>query len=139
MAQKSFFWTTSSAGDGATAYTRSDLSTAFAVLAAVHSHEGIAPSYLNALAATVPAANVVRINTGGAVVDGRPYINDAQVDISIPSAIGAGNTRIDRVVLRADWTAQTVRLTRITPDPDHGNRCSFSDCAGNHADPWCHL
>jgi len=113
MAQKSFLWTTGGAGDGASTYTRSDLSALFAVLSAVHAHEGVAPSYLNALAATIPAANTVRLNTGGAVVDGKGYVNDASLDINIPSAIGAGNTRIDRIVLRADWTAQTVRAIRI--------------------------
>lgn len=113
MAQKSFFWTTGGAGDGASTYTRADLSVAYAVLAAVPAFEGLAPSYLNALVASVPAANTARIGTGGAVVDGKIYNNDAAVDVNIPNAIGAGNTRIDRIVLRADWTAQTVRITRI--------------------------
>ena len=113
MAQKSYLWTTGAAGDGASTYTRSDLSTLFAVIAAVHANEGVAPNLLNALAATVPAANTLRLNTGGAVVDGKAYLNDASLDINIPSAVGGGNTRIDRIVLRADWTAQTVRAVRI--------------------------
>jgi hypothetical protein len=62
----------------------------------------------------------VRIWPGGAVVDGKPYKNDANVDVNIPSAVGGGNTRIDRIVLRANWTAQTVRITRI-PGTDAGS------------------
>jgi hypothetical protein len=55
----------------------------------------------------------VSINTGGALVDGKPYTNSAAVAVNIPSASGAGNTRIDRITLRADWTAQTVRIFRL--------------------------
>jgi hypothetical protein len=61
----------------------------------------------------VPGANTARIATGGALVDGKPYDSDANVDVNIPSAVGGGNTRIDRIVLRASWGAQTVRITRI--------------------------
>lgn len=68
---------------------------------------------LNQLAPTANGANTVAINTGGALVDGKPYYNSASVDVNIPSASGGGNTRIDRVVLRAGWAAQTVRITRI--------------------------
>ena len=68
---------------------------------------------LNQLAPTANGANTVAVNTGGALVDGKPYYNSASVDVNIPSASGGGNTRIDRVVLRAGWAAQTVRITRI--------------------------
>lgn len=113
MAEKSFLWTTGSVGDGTNTYTRADTSAFSQVLAAVHDDEGVAPGLLNALAGSVPGANTVRINTGGALVDGKPYLNDSTVDVNIPSAVGGGNTRIDRIVLRADWTAQTVRIHRI--------------------------
>ena len=82
-------------------------------MAACSGWEGVAPGYKNELAGSVGGANTYNINTGGAMVDGKPYHNTATVGVNIPSAVGGGNTRIDRIVLRADWTAQTVRITRI--------------------------
>jgi hypothetical protein len=113
MTESSYWWTTGSAGDGASTYTRSDLALVAKILGACSSHEGVAPKWLNTLNATSPAVNTLRVQSGGALVDGKPYYNSANADVTIPSAVGAGNTRIDRVVLRANWTAQTVRLTRI--------------------------
>lgn len=65
------------------------------------------------MAGTVTGANTVAINTGGAMVDGKAYQNSASVNVNVPSAVGGGNTRIDRIVLRASWAAYTVRITRI--------------------------
>lgn len=113
MAEDSYLWTTGGAGDGSATYTRADWQRIAKIIGAVHGHEGVAPALLNALAGSVTGANTVQINTGGALVDGKPYDSDAAVNVNIPSAVGVGNTRIDRVVLRADWTAQTVRITRI--------------------------
>ncbi len=113
MTEKSYLWTTGGAGDGSTTYTRSDWRVMTGVMTAGSGFEGVAPGYLNELENTVTGANSVSVNTGGAVVDGRPYQNDASEAVNIPSAVGGGNTRIDRIVLRADWTAQTVRITRI--------------------------
>lgn len=113
MTESSYLWTTSSAGDGAATYTRSDLSNAMKVIGACMDDEGVAAGLLNLLAPTTTGVNNAHIDTGGGLVDGKPYYNSAAVDVTIPSASGGGNTRIDRVVLRADWTAQTVRITRI--------------------------
>lgn len=113
MTEKSYLWTTGGAGDGASTYSRSDWGKVAKILAACRGFEGVAPGYLNKLAASVVAANTVRVATGGAVVDGKPYDSSAAVDVNIPSVVGAGNTRIDRIVLRASWAAQTVRVTRI--------------------------
>lgn len=111
MAMKSFWWTAPGApGDGAEKYTRSDLSKIVMVLAG---GDGITPGYLDELEGSVPAGNTVRIATGAVVVDGKPAIAEVAEDINIPSSVGAGNTRIDRIVARADWDAQTVRLHRL--------------------------
>lgn len=112
MAEKSYLWTTGGAGDGAATYTQADWSRIGKIFAATNKWEGVAPNYLNALAGT-PSTNNVAINTGGAIVDGMPYNNDASVNVNIPSAVGGGNTRIDRIVLRANWTARTIRITRL--------------------------
>lgn len=113
MTQFSGLWTTGGAGDGASTYTRANLTEFFKVLAACLDEEGVAAAYLSALACSANGANTLRTAAGGALVDGKAYYNDANVDTNIPSAVGGGNTRIDRIVLRADWTAQTVRITRI--------------------------
>lgn len=113
MAEFSMWWTTGGAGDGSATYTRSDHAMWAKVLASCNGLEGVAPNYLNKLAGTVTALNTVSINTGGALVDGKIYNNSSAVSVNIPSAVGGGNTRIDRIVARADWTAQTVRITRI--------------------------
>lgn len=58
-----------------------------------------------------PVANTVRIASGIAWVYGTQYDNDANVDVNIPTP--GVSTRVDRVVLRKSWAAQTVRITRI--------------------------
>lgn len=63
------------------------------------------------LAATNPSANTVRIASGVAWVYGTQYDSDANVDVNIPTP--SVSTRIDRIVLRKAWAAQTVRITRI--------------------------
>lgn len=113
MTEKSYFWTTGTSGDGETTYTQVDLQRAMMVMAACGRWEGIAPDFLNKLEATAAGANTVTVKSGGAIVDGRPYYNDAPVNVNIPSASGAGNRRIDRIVLRASWSSYTVRITRI--------------------------
>ena len=47
------------------------------------------------------------------MVDGIVYHNDASQNVNIPSAVGGGNTRIDRIVLRADWAGFNVSVHRI--------------------------
>lgn len=53
------------------------------------------------------------VASGSALADGKGYLNNASLNVNIPSAIGAGNLRIDRIVLRASWAAFTVAITRI--------------------------
>lgn len=112
MAQSSIFWTTGATGDGSSPYTQAQ------VIAWVRRHwlsdtadEGVMKNYENELAAT-GVASPVAVNTGAAIVDGFPYESTSSVNNVIPTP--AGNTRIDRIVLRADWTAQTVRQTVIS-------------------------
>lgn len=124
MSEISGLWTTGGAtGDQRASYTQADDATIKKILAACSAFEGVAPGFLNELACTPSGANTVAVDTGGAVVDGKYYLNDAAEDVNIPSASGAGNTRIDRIVLRADWAGFAVRIHRIagtdaaTPSP----------------------
>ena len=111
MTEMSYWWTTGGAGDGASTYTRANLTEVSNILGGASYWEGVVPTYRNELVGTVGGANTFNINTGGGIVDGKPYESDASVGVTIPST--SSDTRIDRVVVRADWTAQTVRITRI--------------------------
>lgn len=67
------------------------------------------------------AANVL-VNIGRAFVDGTIYINTAAITLAI-AANASGNPRIDTIVLRKDFVAQTVRAfvragtPAATPNP----------------------
>lgn len=117
MAQTSGFWTTddsSPAGHQVASYTQAIAAKAWAILASCGGKEGVAPSYLNELVGSVPAAETARIGTGGAVVDGQWYENGAAEDLSIPAAVGGGNTRIDRIVLKCTWADFDVVLEVVS-------------------------
>ena len=112
MAEKSIFWTTGATGDGASAYSMDDLTswlrrTFNGDLAGSH---GVVPGYGSVLRVTAAAPNVT-VGTGAGYVYGFPYVNTAPLNINIPTPAGA--VRIDRIVLRCSWAAQTVRATRI--------------------------
>lgn len=112
MAEQSYWWTTSSSpsGDQQASYSQADLARVVEALGG----EGVIPGhYLGELRGSVTGANTVEIEGGMAIVDGRPYRNTSAETVNIPSASGSGNTRIDRIVLRADWASFTVRITRI--------------------------
>jgi hypothetical protein len=53
----------------------------------------------------------VSVGAGVAVVNGKFYRNTASLNVAVPSPTGA--TRVDRIVLQADYTAQTVRVARL--------------------------
>lgn len=115
MAQTSGLWTTSGApaGHQVASYTQVHASKMLSIVSACSGFEGVAPNYLNELAPSTTGANNCRIATGGAMADGKWFDNSANVDVVIPSAVGGGNTRIDRVVLRVSWAAFTAIITRI--------------------------
>ena len=114
MAESSLGWTTSGTGDGSSSgYTMAQFTEWQRMLfAGVTGSDlsGVAPDYLNKLAVS-GTSSPVAVNTGGALVYGFPYFNTASVNVVVPTP--NTSTRIDRVVLRADWAAQTVRITRV--------------------------
>jgi hypothetical protein len=115
MSELSGFWTTNgtATGDQQTSYTQAHWSSALKIISACNGFEGVSANYLSELACTATGANTIAVNTGGAMVDGKWYYNDSSKTLTIPSASGAGNTRIDRIVLRADWANFNVSLFRI--------------------------
>lgn len=113
MTQLSGYWTTSGtpSGDQQSSYTQAQLAKAAGIFAACNGWEGVASDYLNELAGTSPSSLTTRLNTGGAIVDGLWYYNDsATLDLTHDSTL---SIRTDMVVLRASWSAFTVRATII--------------------------
>jgi hypothetical protein len=72
--------------------------------------DGVVEDKLNLLAVT-GATSPVSVNTGWAWVNGKLYKNTAAVTVAVPTP--AVSTRIDRIVLRANYTAKTVTIQRL--------------------------
>lgn len=64
-------------------------------------------SYSPLFVSAAGSANV-NVNIGAALVNGKIYETDAAVSLTV-GANASGNPRIDLVVLRTDYTAQTIR------------------------------
>lgn len=110
MSEFSLFWTTGATGDGASPYTMPQLTAWLRrTFTAGAAGEGILGG--SGSLAVSGVASPVSVAVGGASVYGYPYETDTVVAVAIPTPVSA--TRIDRIVLRADWTAQTVRVTRV--------------------------
>jgi len=118
MAQDSIFWTTDGTGDGDASgiaeERRRTMDDFFNVID--NTTMGVLSGILNELSATVtdqPAgtSDDIVINTGAGMCYGFRYENDASVTLT-PTKPAIGDTG-GRVVLRADWTAQTVRLVLV--------------------------
>lgn len=73
-------------------------------------NRGVLPGWLNELA-VAGVGSPVTVDTGGAIVYGQPYRNTASVNVAVGSP--TNDTRYDYIVLRCDWAAQTIRITRI--------------------------
>ena len=111
MAEKSLMWTTGATGDGATAYTQAEVIRWLRqTFLGDDTAEGVNKGYENGLEVT-GVATPVQVDTGAAYVFGFPYWNTVAVDVAV--ATPAVSTRIDRLVLRAGWAAQTVRIALL--------------------------
>lgn len=71
---------------------------------------GVLQGVLSELAVT-GAVSPVSVAAGAAMVNGTWYRSSGAVTVAVPTP--AVSTRIDRIVLRKSWAAQTVRITRI--------------------------
>lgn len=111
MTERSMVWTNST-GDGGP-YNQDRLDDFLAALAGYPSaNEGVIRGYLNELEVSNPSGTTLRVATGAALVDGKLYENDANVDLTATTP-SVGTTGM-RVVLRKDWSAQTVRAVIIS-------------------------
>lgn len=111
MAEFSGLWTTGGAtGDQQASYTQAQLAIMTSIMSACSGYYGVAPGYGAGLACTYISANHCHVDTGGAIVDGKYYNNDAPgLGVTIDSAT-AGHYRIDRIVVLCDNVAMTVRI-----------------------------
>lgn len=72
-----------------------------------------------AVSASSPADTNVNVASGAGMVQGIWFYNSASLAIPIASN-ASGSTRIDVIVLRADYTAQTVRIAVVQGTPAAG-------------------
>jgi hypothetical protein len=102
MAESSHFW------DGSN-YASSLLAMMFGDMLAPGqaASAGVLKGVGNHLAVT-GSASPIAVNTGAALVNGRYYKNTASVNINVSTPSSA--TRIDRVVLRVNYSAETITL-----------------------------
>ena len=116
MTENSRFWTGTSTGDASEAPY--DAPTEFARVLISLAGAGAIPTNLggvfrgelNVLAVS-GATSPVAVASGRALAYGNWYENDASLNVAVSTP--AVSTRIDRVVLRKSWAAQTVRITLI--------------------------
>lgn len=113
VSQDSMFWPTSGIGDGVATGYASDQWGQFLRMTWLKSPstQYVALDYLDSLEVTNPAGVTLRVASGGAIVYGFPYRNSVDVDFAL--AIPVINTTGWRLVLRADWVTQTVRLVLL--------------------------
>ena len=128
MAERSQVWTTNGTGDGTSGgYSAANwVQMTRQMFITNPAAEGVLYGIGNNLAAT-GTSSPVAVNTGSALVYGIWYENDASVNVTIPTPSSA--TRIDRIVLRASWSAQTVRITRIAGTEGSGSAPSMTQTA----------
>ena len=113
MAERSQPWDTNGVGDGPGAgYTEAQTEEFFRDLwtGDRYATDGVLAGNLNELACT-SSTNQVTVATGAAIVYGKYYQNTASLALAVTSPV-VGTTGL-RVVLRVNWSAQTVRATVV--------------------------
>src|SRR5690554_4458769 len=111
MTELSWWWTSDDTGDGPTGgYSVSQVARFYRMMTQGTQAGGVWPDFESELAVT-GTTTPVQVGTGGALVYGFGYSNDASENVVIPTP--AANTRIDRIVLRLVWASEQVRIHRI--------------------------
>lgn len=124
MTQDSRPWTGTTTGDSG-AYAASEWQQLHAYMIGVGGARanvgpflgsGTSPNDGLKVQAKTPATTQIEVLIGSALVQGIEYLNDATVSFTI-AGNASGNPRIDTVILRADYVAQTVRLAVLQGNP----------------------
>lgn len=90
--------------------------------------QGVLLGWLNGLEVS-GTSSPVTVATGGAIVYGLFYENDAAVSVNVPTPTGGALFRYDRIVVRRLWGAQTCRVA-IVGGTDDGPPPSLTQTAG---------
>lgn len=122
--ESSRFWTTGGAGDGAATYTRDQLAESFR---AAFLKDNTTQGVFNGLAVS-GAASPLTLATGAACVYGFFHFCTTAGDLTV--ATPAVGTTGGHVVLRADWTAQTVRAVAVRNTDGNSATPSLTQTAG---------
>lgn len=109
MAEQSLPWTTGATGDGASTFsaTRTQEWLRDTFTSDRYANEGVLAGVGGQLAVSAGSGNV-SVAAGAAYVYGLFYQNTAATVLTVPTSV-VGTTG-HRIVLRASWSAQTVRL-----------------------------
>lgn len=108
MTQRSLPWTGTTTGDATQApFSDDDWALVWYLL---FGGDGVVYNDAEELEPSVSSGRV-KVASGSALVKGRLYRNDAPIYLT--PTVPAAATRVDRVVLRADWTARTVRAVLV--------------------------
>src|SRR4030042_1908375 len=111
MTQRSLFWDGAILGDCGP-YTQAHLQDQFfRCLAGAYGNRAVVRGWRDELEVS-GISSPVTVAAGGAMVYGMFYDSDAASGVSV-STPSSGFSRYDRIVLRRDWSVQTVRVDRV--------------------------
>jgi hypothetical protein len=116
MTERSLPWADTNVGDGSLSpYDNDEWSDVWRILFQTdRTAQGPIEDYENELEVTNPAGTNIQVDTGAALVDGKFYESDDAATTTFAIVAPLVATRIDRVVLRKLWAAQTVRAVVLT-------------------------
>jgi hypothetical protein len=112
MTEISRFWDGTALGDAVAVGQAHLHDQFFRCVCGAEDNHGVVNGWRNELEVT-GTSSPLSVATGGAVVYGMFYDNDAAVSVNV-STPSSGNSRYDRVVLRRDWSTYTVRVAKVT-------------------------
>jgi len=109
MAEESYLWDNPGTGDSpALGYGHTEFMTEmFRQIFNGTGNRGVLRGWLNELEVTDGGGLNAAVDTGGAIVYGFWYENDAALNVVMP------NNAVNHVVVRCSWAAQTARLTQV--------------------------
>jgi len=110
MAETSMFWNGEVLGDCGPYQQSHLMDTFFRALLNGTGNHGVLRGWMDELEVS-GTSSPLRVATGAALVYGMFYQSDSPVAFTIPRP--TTGTRTDLIVLRREWTAQTVRLARL--------------------------
>lgn len=110
MAQYSFPWTDGTGDGGSYAHNVFDNFEEIVFQTDQAASEGVIKGYAGELEVS-GTSSPVTVAAGAAIVKGKRFYMDASEQVSVPTP--SADTRIDRIVLRSNFSAQTIRVARV--------------------------